>query len=126
MGGVIDWLVKMWEAVRMLANEVGVASANPTNLLYVSERDGAVVKLTDSYPCGWGSIPGKSCSFLGHFRQELHCVCSDQHIKYRCIQKAFYCWTTMLNSAYIILEGNNSVQTVWADNYEHQQPLIQF
>ena len=63
MGGVIDWLVKMWEAVRMLANEVGVASANPTNLLYVSERDGAVVKLTDSYPCGWGSIPAKAAVF---------------------------------------------------------------
>ena len=25
---------------------------------------GAVVKVVDSHPCGWGSIPDKSCSFL--------------------------------------------------------------
>ena len=25
---------------------------------------GAVVKVIDSHPCGWGSIPGKSCIFL--------------------------------------------------------------
>ena len=25
---------------------------------------GAVVKVVDSHPCGWGSIPGNSCSFL--------------------------------------------------------------
>ena len=32
---------------------------------YVSEI-GAVVKVVDSHPCGWGSIPGKSCSlFIG-------------------------------------------------------------
>ena len=24
---------------------------------------GVVVKVVDSHPCGWGSIPGKNCSF---------------------------------------------------------------
>ena len=29
----------------------------------VTSGIGAVVKVVDSHPCGWGLIPGKSCSF---------------------------------------------------------------
>ena len=47
---------------------------------------GAVVKVVDSHLCGWGSIPGKSCSFLiVSFSKGLSLcfMCSDQHVKYR-------------------------------------------
>ena len=47
---------------------------------------GAVVKVVDSHRCGWGSIPGKSCSFLIVFLSKglsLCFMCSDQHVKYR-------------------------------------------
>ena len=47
---------------------------------------GAVVKVVDSQPYGWGSIPGKSCSFLivSLSKSLSLCVmCSDQHVKYR-------------------------------------------
>ena len=46
---------------------------------------GAVVKVVDSHPCGWGSIPSKSCSFLIvslSKRLSLYFMCSDQHVKY--------------------------------------------
>ena len=42
----------------------------PLNILEISKRlfevseIGAVVKVADSHPCGWGSIPSKSCSFF--------------------------------------------------------------
>ena len=39
---------------------------------------GAVVKVVDSHLCEWGSISGKSCSFL----ISLYFIYSDQHIKY--------------------------------------------
>ena len=45
----------------------------------------AVVKFADSCPCGWGSIPGKSCSFFIVFLSKglsLCLLCSDQHVKY--------------------------------------------
>ena len=46
---------------------------------------GAVVKVVDSHPCGWGSIPGKSCNFLivSLSKGLSQCfMCSDQHVKY--------------------------------------------
>ena len=46
---------------------------------------GAAVKVVDSHPCGWGSIPGKSCSFLIVSSSKvisLCIMCSDQHVKY--------------------------------------------
>ena len=46
---------------------------------------GAVVKVVDSHLCGWGSIPGKSCSFLIVSLSKslsLYFMCSDQHVKY--------------------------------------------
>ena len=45
-----------------------------------------MVKVVDSHPCGWGSIPGKSCSFLiVSLSKDLSLcfTCSDQHVKYR-------------------------------------------
>ena len=36
--------------------------------------------------CGWGSIPGKNCSFLIVFLSKglsLYFMCSDQHVKYQ-------------------------------------------
>ena len=51
---------------------------------HVSEI-GAVVKVTDSSLCGWGSIPDKICSFFIAYKQGLITVCficSDQHVKY--------------------------------------------
>ena len=45
---------------------------------------GAVVKVVDFHLCGWGSIPGKSCSFLTvslSKRLSLCFMCSDQHVK---------------------------------------------
>ena len=45
---------------------------------------GAVVKFVDSHLCGWGSIPGKSCSFLIVSLSKnlsLCFMCSDQHVK---------------------------------------------
>ena len=45
----------------------------------------AVVKVVDSYLSGWGSISGKSCSFLiDSFSKSLSLrfMCSDQHVKY--------------------------------------------
>ena len=44
---------------------------------------GAVVKVVDSHPCGWGSIPGSSCSFFIVYLTKSLSLCSDQHIKYR-------------------------------------------
>ena len=47
---------------------------------------GAVVKIVDSHLCVWGSIPGKSCSFLIVPLSKglsLCFMCSDQHAKYR-------------------------------------------
>ena len=47
---------------------------------------GAVVKVVDSNLCGWGSIPGKNCSFFIVFLSKglsLCFTCSDQHVKYR-------------------------------------------
>ena len=47
---------------------------------------GAVVKVVDSHPCGWGSIPNKSCSFfIVSLSKSLSLcfMCSDQHVKYR-------------------------------------------
>ena len=46
---------------------------------------GAVVKVVDSHPCGWGSIPGKSCSlFIASLSKSLSLrfMCSGQHEKY--------------------------------------------
>ena len=46
---------------------------------------GAVVKVVDSHPCGWGSIPGNSCSFFIVSLSKglsLCFMCSDQHEKY--------------------------------------------
>ena len=63
---------------------VSMRTHGPNNM-YVSGI-GAVVKVTDSHPCGWGSIPGKSCSFLIVSLSKslsLCCMCSDQHVKYR-------------------------------------------
>ena len=37
-----------------------------------------IVKVTDSHLSGWGSTPGKSCSFYPC----ALCVLSDQHVKY--------------------------------------------
>ena len=53
--------------------------------LYVSGI-GAVVKVVDSHPYGWGSIPGQSYSFLIVSLSKslsLCFVCSDQLVKYR-------------------------------------------
>ena len=47
---------------------------------------GAVVKVVDSHLCGWGSIPGKSCSFLIVSLSKslsLRFMCFDQQVKYR-------------------------------------------
>ena len=47
---------------------------------------GAVVKVVDSHPCGWGSIPNKTCSFFIVSLSKglsLCFMCSDQHVKYR-------------------------------------------
>ena len=47
---------------------------------------GAVIKVVYSHLCGWGSIPGKSCSFLIVTLSKglsLCFMCSDQHVKYR-------------------------------------------
>ena len=47
---------------------------------------GAVVKVVDSHLCEWGSIFGKSCSFLIVSLSKslsLCFMCSDQHVKYR-------------------------------------------
>ena len=46
---------------------------------------GAVVKVVDSHPCRWDSIPRKSCSFLIVSLSKslsLCFMCSDQHVKY--------------------------------------------
>ena len=46
---------------------------------------GAVVKVVDSHPCRWGSMPGKTCSFLLvslNKSLSLYFMCSDQHVKY--------------------------------------------
>ena len=46
---------------------------------------GEVVKVVDSHLCGWGSIPGKSCSFFTVSLSKgisLYFMCSDQHVKY--------------------------------------------
>ena len=46
---------------------------------------GAVVKVVGSHPCGWGSIPGNSCSFLIVSLSKslaLCFMCSDQNVKY--------------------------------------------
>ena len=46
---------------------------------------GAVVKVVDSHLCGWGSIPGKSCSLLivsVSMGLSLCFMCSDPHVKY--------------------------------------------
>ena len=40
--------------------------------LYRVSEIGAVVKVVDSHPCGWGSIPGKSCSFIIGLITVLH------------------------------------------------------
>ena len=45
-----------------------------------------MVKVVDSHLCGWGSIPGKSCSFLIVSLSKslsLCFMCSDQHVKYQ-------------------------------------------
>ena len=58
---------------------------------------GAVVKVVDSHPCGWGSIPGKSCSFLIVSLSKslsLFFMCSDQHVKYWMPQE--FLWTNSL------------------------------
>ena len=47
---------------------------------------GAVVKVVDSHHCGWGSFPGKSCSFFIVPLSKglsLCFMCSDQHVKYQ-------------------------------------------
>ena len=44
-----------------------------------------MVKVVNSNPCGWGSIPGKSCSFfIVSLSKSLSLcfMCSDQHVKY--------------------------------------------
>ena len=46
---------------------------------------GAVVKVVDSHPCGWGSIPSNSCSFLIVSLSKslsLCFMCSDQYVKH--------------------------------------------
>ena len=46
---------------------------------------GVVVKIVDSHPCGWGSIPGKTCSFFIVSLSKglsLYFMCSNQHVKY--------------------------------------------
>ena len=46
---------------------------------------GAVDKVVDSHLCRWGSILGKSCSFLIVSLSNglsLYFMCSDQHVKY--------------------------------------------
>ena len=45
---------------------------------------GAVVKVVDSHLCGWGSIPGKICSFLIDSLSKglsLYFMFSDQNVK---------------------------------------------
>ena len=47
---------------------------------------GAMVKVVDSHPCWWGSIPGNSCSLLIVSLSKglsLYFMCSDQHVKYQ-------------------------------------------
>ena len=43
----------------------------------------AAAKVTDSHLRGWGSIPGKCCSFIVVLA--YHCILCvfDQHVKYR-------------------------------------------
>ena len=56
------------------------------SLLFLVNGIGAVVMVVDSHPCGWGSIPGKSCSFLIASLSKslsLYFMYSDQHVKYR-------------------------------------------
>ena len=45
---------------------------------------GVVVKVVDSHLCGWGSIPGKSYSFVIVSLSKglsLYFMCSDQRVK---------------------------------------------
>ena len=51
----------------------------------------------DSHPCGWGSIPGKSCSFIivsVSKSLSLYFMCSEQHVKYRMARG--FPWTSSL------------------------------
>ena len=43
----------------------------------------AVVKVTGSYLCGWGSISGKNCSFLIVSLNKDLSLCFVQHVQYR-------------------------------------------
>ena len=50
---------------------------------YIMSEIGAVVKVVDSHLCDWGSIPGKSCSFLIISLCKglsLCFMCSGQHV----------------------------------------------
>ena len=68
---------------------------------------GAVVKVVDSHPCGWCSIPGKSCSFFIVSLSKglsLYFMCSDQQVKYRMPRGfpwlAVCYWITALKNTY--------------------------
>ena len=70
--------VEMYFNVRQTIVIVFVIYANFFGIMHFrlscQYRDiGVVVKVTDSHPRGWGSIPDKSSSFL---------ICSNQHVKY--------------------------------------------
>ena len=49
--------------------------------IYIVSKIGAVVKVVDSHPCGWDSIPATAAVFLiVSLNKEL--MCSDKHVKY--------------------------------------------
>ena len=70
-------------------------------------RNGAVVKVVDSHPYGWGSIPGKSCSFL--IARAYHCTSCVliSMLNTGCLvgfpQLAVCYWITMLNTHTVLV-----------------------
>ena len=84
--------------IAMLITSQLIRQGNTVNLV---SGIGAAVKVVDSHLCGWGSIPGKSCSFFIVSLSNGLSLCfmhSDQHVKY--LIPVFY-WITTWNNKYI-------------------------
>ena len=76
---------------------------------------GAVVKVVDSHPCGWGSSPDKSCSFFIVFLSKslsLCSMCSDQHVKYPMPRRFPLTSSLLLDYQYIHIK-NYSIKITW-------------
>ena len=79
---------------------------------YIMSEIGAVVKVVDSHLCDWGSIPGKSCSFL------IISLCKGLSLCFMCSgQHVHASWTPLTSSLLLDYHVKQYIHTPIDNHY---------